>query len=104
MKKKLFLIAVAALTSAVLAEAGGWEFTVVTVVQRWPWSRKVDIDFRARQTDGQASRRHTARVAVKLGDRTLAADPLRNVVVPSFTRRSPDGGDGMQRNAMCVVV
>lgn len=81
MKKNLFLIAVAALTSAVLAEAGGWEFTEVTAVQRWPWSRKVDIDFHARQTDGQASRRRAARVAVKLGDRTLAADQLQGASI-----------------------
>lgn len=81
MKKNLFLIAVAALTSAVLAEAGGWEFTEVTAVQRWPWSRKVDIDFHARQTDGQVSRRRAARVAVKLGDRTLAADQLQGASI-----------------------
>ena len=49
-----------------MADGAAWEFSRQTVIQRWPWSRKVDVMFCARVVDGAGTRCRAAHVALKV--------------------------------------
>ena len=61
MKKVLSIVLVGC---AVVAQAAGYEFSNVTLIQRWPWNQLVDVEFDVKQPAGRQSMRLGARVEV----------------------------------------
>ena len=61
MKKVLSIVLVGC---AVAAQAAGYEFSNVTLIQRWPWNQLVDVEFDVKQPAGRQSMRLGARVEV----------------------------------------
>ena len=49
---------------AVAAQAAGYEFSNVTLIQRWPWNQLVDVEFDVKQPAGRQSMRLGARLEV----------------------------------------
>ena len=61
MKKFLSIVLVGC---AVAAQAAGYEFSNVTLIQRWPWNQLVDVEFDVKQPAERQSMRLGARVEV----------------------------------------
>ena len=61
MKKVLSIVLVGC---AVVAQAAGYEFSNVTLIQRWPWNQLVDVEFDVKQPAGRQSMRLGARLEV----------------------------------------
>ena len=61
MKKVLSIVLVGC---AVAAQAAGYEFSNVTLIQRWPWNQLVDVEFDVKQPAGRQSMRLGAHVEV----------------------------------------
>ena len=60
---RAFLVIVS-VCCAVVAQAAGYEFSNVTLIQRWPWNQLVDVEFDVKQPAGRQSMRLGARVEV----------------------------------------
>ena len=56
------IVAGLVLAGALLVRADGYEFSNVTLIQRWPWNQLVDVEFDVKQPAGHQSMRLGARL------------------------------------------
>ena len=84
----LFLI----LSCALPVLADGYEFTDVTLIQRWPWNQKVDVEFNVKQPAGRQSMCHGARIEV-----TATANGVSTVLDAATLSDTYVFGEGRKR-------